>query len=132
MNARRPLCSPGTSDTLSGRLGGFVAACRYEHLAAPIVAALKLRILDTLGAGMAGAQLRNHVALLPLLQPGEVPVWGTARQVTLRDGAMVNAFLVHSTYLEDGSRYTGGHPSSVVIPAVWQWLRRMQHRVARS
>ena len=105
-----------TSTMLSGQLGSFVAACRYECLPSETVEALKIRILDTIGAGIAGAHLGNHLALLPLLHGGNVPVWGTAKRVSARDAVLVNAFLVHSTYLEDGSRYTGGHPSSAVIP----------------
>src|SRR5213075_2000196 len=47
----------------------------------------------------------------------EATLWGEERLASVREAALVNSFATHSTYLEDGSRFTGGHPSSVVIPA---------------
>ena len=102
---------------LADKLGTFVAACRYECLPRETVEAVKIRILDLIGVGLAGAQMGNHTCLLPILHAGEVPVWGTKQRASLRDAVLANSFVAHSTYLEDGSRYTGGHPSSVVTPA---------------
>ncbi len=104
---------------LAAALGQFTAGVRHASLPADVAAAVKLRILDTLGAGLAGVQLGNHRAVLALLESGRASahVWGEAVTATAREAALLNSFATHSTYLEDGSRYTGGHPSSVVIPA---------------
>ena len=104
---------------LARRLGDFAATVSAASLPTDTRQAARLRILDTLGAGLAGVELRNHDVLQPLLQTdGPVRVWGEGAGRSSREAALVNSFATHSTYLEDGSRYTGGHPSSVVIPAV--------------
>jgi 2-methylcitrate dehydratase PrpD len=104
---------------LAAALGRFAAGVRLDTLPADVVAALKLRILDTLGAGLAGVELGHHRVVLALVESshGSAQVWGAALTGTAREAALVNSFAAHSTYLEDGSRFTGGHPSSVVIPA---------------
>lgn len=104
---------------IAARLGGFAAALRFEDLPGEVVDAAKLRVLDTLGAALAGVHLGNHRPVLELLESAGGPcrLWGEARTGTPREAALVNSFATHSTYLEDGSRFTGGHPSSVVIPA---------------
>lgn len=113
---------------LARQLGEFAAALSAARLPAAARRAARLRILDTLGAGLAGIELGNHALLQPLLQSaGQVRVWGESWQRSAREAALVNSFATHSTYLEDGSRYTGGHPSSVVIPAV---LALAQERAA--
>lgn len=104
---------------LAARLGEFCARLDFAAIPADVVDAVKLRVLDTIGAGLAGVELGNHVRLLALLESkGTAGVWGETLTLSAREAALVNAFAVHSTYLEDGSRFTGGHPSSVVIPAV--------------
>ncbi len=104
---------------LAAELGRFASALRFRDLPPEVVAAAKVRVLDTLGAALAGVQLGNHRPVLGLLRPeaGAASVWGEPRRVDARDAALANSFSTHSTYLEDGSRFTGGHPSSVVIPA---------------
>jgi len=105
--------------SLAMQLGRFASAVDVKALPADIVEAIKLRILDTLGAGLAGIALGRHRVLEPVLESsGNVRVWGEVRTLSAREAALVNSFATHATYLEDGSRFTGGHPSSVVIPAV--------------
>jgi 2-methylcitrate dehydratase PrpD len=104
---------------LAAQLGAFAAGVSAGGIPAPVRHAAKLRILDTLGAGLAGVELGNHRLLLPLLEStGGACIWGEGWTRSAREAALVNSFATHSTYLEDGSRYTGGHPSAVVIPAV--------------
>jgi 2-methylcitrate dehydratase PrpD len=105
--------------SLAASLGAFVAQVSADRVPAGVRHAVKLRILDTLGAGLAGVELGNHRVLDPLLESqGGARIWGEQGTRSAREAALVNSFAVHSTYLEDGSRYTGGHPSAVVIPAV--------------
>lgn len=102
---------------LARDLGAFVANVDHDALPAPVVEAAKLRILDLLAAGLAGYRLGNQEPMMPFLSGhGQATVWGIGPGFACRDAALANSFLAHSTYLEDGSRYTGGHPSSVVIP----------------
>ena len=102
---------------LVNELGSFVARTRYDNLPADVVDAVKLRILDLFGAALASFHLDCHATLLRILGGArEATIWGEGKKLPLRDAAVVNSFLAHATYLDDGSRYTGGHPSSVVIP----------------
>jgi 2-methylcitrate dehydratase PrpD len=99
-------------------LGQFVAKSRYEDLPSTVVELAKTRILDLLSAGLAGFRLGLYRPLFEILGgKKEATVWGTGVRYPLRDAALLNSFMAHSTYMEDGSRYTGGHPSSTVIPA---------------
>jgi len=99
-------------------LGQFVARTDYGALPADALHAAKLRLLDVAGSALAGVHLGTHKRLMPLCAgTGPAHVWGAGARAGVRDAALVNSFLAHSTYLEDGSRHTGGHPSSVVIPA---------------
>ena len=103
---------------LVNELGKFVASTRYENLPAEVIEAVKLRVLDSLGAGLAGYHLGCHEKLLPIYNnAGAASVWGTGQKLALRDATLLNSFLAHALYLADGSRYTGGHPSPVVIPS---------------
>jgi 2-methylcitrate dehydratase PrpD len=102
---------------LARAFGSFVSETGYDLLPAPVVDAVKLRVLDLLGAGIAGHRLGNGSVVAPLMSgPGPCSVWGNGRRAGVRDAALANSYLAHSTLLEDGSRFTGGHPSSVVIP----------------
>ncbi|MGH8813016.1 MAG: MmgE/PrpD family protein [Advenella sp.] len=106
------------SHSLSRQLGNFVAQTMFESLPRPTVEAVTLRILDLLAASSSGLSAGNHLPLLQLLtSDGQAVVWGTNTRRSLRDAVMINSAVAHSTYVEDGSRYTGGHPSSAIIPA---------------
>lgn len=99
-------------------LGRFVAATRYEALPGAVIEAVKLRILDIVAAGLVGVRLGSHASLMRVLGGApQASVWGEGSKLPLRDAVLVNAFLAHAAYLDDGSRHTGGHPSSAVIPA---------------
>lgn len=103
-------------------LGRFAATTRFESLPADVVEATKLRILDVLAAGLVGVRLGSHRSLMRVLGGApQASVWGEGIKLSLRDAVIVNAFLAHAAYLDDGSRHTGGHPSSAVIPAACAW-----------
>lgn len=98
--------------------GDFVA--RTTSVPQDVAAAVKIRLLDVLASALAGYRLGNHRMVLSLIDgSGAATVWGDGRKLAARDAALVNSFVAHSTYLEDGSRYTGGHPSSALIPAAF-------------
>ena len=103
---------------LVNEFGKFIAETRYENLPADVAETVKLRVLDLLAAGLAGYHLGCHKQLLPILGgTGEATVWGVGKKLALRDAILVNSFISHALYLDDGSRFTGGHPSPVVIPS---------------
>ena len=103
---------------LVNEFGKFIAQTRYENLPADVIATVKLRVLDLLAAGLAGYHMGCHKQLLPILGgAGEASVWGVGKKLALRDAILVNSFMSHALYLDDGSRFTGGHPSPVVIPS---------------
>ena len=100
-------------------LGRFVAETRYGDLPPSIVKVAKTRILDLLAVGLTGFRLGLYRPLFEILGGREeATVWGEGVKYPLRDAAMLNSFMAHSTYLEDGSRFIGGHPSSTVVPAI--------------
>lgn len=107
---------------LANQFGKFAAGLRFENLGQRDVEALKYRILDLIGVGIAAFQLGHAQRIACLLGSGNAATaWGSGRRYGVRDTSLLNSFLSHSTYLEDGSRFTGGHPSSVVIPSAWAW-----------
>lgn len=106
------------AQALAARLGHFIANTRYEALPPDVVDAVKLRVLDVMAASCSGVLAGNHEGLLRLLpDEGRHGIWGTPHARSLRDAVIINSAVAHSTYFEDGSRYTGGHPSSATIPA---------------
>lgn len=99
-------------------LGRFIAETRYEDLPFEVLEMAKLRVLDLLTSALVGFRLGHFRPLFEILGgKKEATVWGEGVQYPLRDAVLLNSFMAHSPYLEDGSRYTGGHPSSAVIPA---------------
>lgn len=99
-------------------LGRFVGETRLESLPSGVAQAVKLRILDLITAGMAGFQIGTFRPLLEVIGGApEATVWGLGGRCGLRDAALANSFMAHASYLDDGSRFTGGHPSSVVTPS---------------
>lgn len=103
---------------LAEDLGKFAATLEPGAVPEDVTDAVKLRVLDVIGAALAGVQRGSHRPVMALLESqGATSIWGERIETSPREAALVNSFAAHSTYLEDGSRFTGGHPSSVVIPA---------------
>lgn len=99
-------------------LGRFVAETKFDDLPPSVVDTAKMRILDLITAAMVGFRVGIYRPLLEVLGgKGDATVWGEGAKYPLRDAVLLNSFMAHSIYFEDGSRFTGGHPSSVVIPA---------------
>lgn len=120
MQALSTVSRKADTSPLTVVLGRFVADVRAEHLPSDVTRAASLRVLDTLAAAASGVQQGTHLGLLALLPgDGPSPIWGTAVGRSLRDAVIINSAVSHSTYFEDGCRYTGGHPSSALIPAAF-------------
>ena len=79
---------------LAGEFGKFIAETRYDDIPIGVRHAAKIRILDLLGAALAGYHAGRHKALLPLLDSaGDVTAWGLGGGLSLRDAILFNSFL---------------------------------------
>ncbi len=102
-------------------LARFTAETRPDDVPAPVVTKAGHHILDTLGAGLAGADSAETSGLLRALAAsdsgGDVPVWGTGQTLAPRAAALVNGVSAHALELDD----TGGcdHSGAVVVPAAF-------------
>lgn len=120
--------APETTDTpaeapvlKSALLARFAAETRYEDLPEDVVAKAERHILDTIGAGVAGAISKEaHLLRASLLEAGEAPsgratLWGEGASMTPLNAALVNGTSAHAFELDD----TGGcdHSGAVVLPA---------------
>lgn len=103
--------------TIGARLGSFAAELRPGDLPRDAIEQLKLRLLDLFGAALSGIETGGWRAFANEPSAGSACIWASGRQGSARDAAFLNSFVSHATYMEDGSRFSGGHPSSVVIPA---------------
>jgi 2-methylcitrate dehydratase PrpD len=108
-------------------LGKFASQLDYATLPADVASAAKQRVLDVLASGLAGFQLGAHRQLLSVMGGHtDATVWGEGTTLSLRDAVLVNSFLAHCTYMDDGDRYSGAHPAAVVIPSALA-LAEAQH-----
>lgn len=99
-------------------LGKFASQLDFASLPLGVPGAVKQRTLDVLAASLAGFQLGAHRQLLSVMRGhNEATVWGEGTKLSLRDAVLVNSFLAHCTYMDDGDRYSGAHPAAVIIPS---------------
>lgn len=98
----------------------FITGAAFDRLPPVLVERGKRHILDTLGAGLAGAgsQVAQDMTRL-LAAEGAAPqaaVWGTELATSARNAALLNGIAAHALELDD----TGGcdHSGAVVIPAL--------------
>ncbi|MEJ1181367.1 MULTISPECIES: MmgE/PrpD family protein [unclassified Pseudarthrobacter] len=109
--------------TASERIAGFLTALRPADIPADVRHRAKIHILDTLGAGIAGASSRevdiSRTALgavygSPASGSG-APLWGTPAELPALGAAFVNGIACHAFELDD----SGGcdHSGAVVLPA---------------
>ncbi|MCW3818969.1 MmgE/PrpD family protein [Micromonospora sp. DR5-3] len=98
-------------------LARLAAATDHDALPEAVRHKASIHLLDTLGAGLAGAGSAETAAMLAALrhERGTVPVWGTPVALGPRDAALVNGVSSHAFELDD----TGGcdHSGAVVVPA---------------
>ena len=104
----------------SQKLAAFAVDTKFEDIPTTVIEKTKRHILDTLGAGLAGA-LSDEVSKLAKVfelyeSSGTVPLWGTGRKAGARNAALANGMACHTFELDD----TGGcdHSGAVVIPAL--------------
>jgi 2-methylcitrate dehydratase PrpD len=100
------------------KLCGFAAGLRFEQLGAQTVEQAKVVIADTLAAVAAGSREPEVVALARRVrQQGSSTVIGAGIRASASCAAFLNG--VAGTWLEmdEGNRFSRGHPSVHVLPA---------------
>ncbi len=103
----------------SERIGAFIAESLAHELPDTVVAKAKRHVLDTFGAGLAGASSDEARATRAMLRAAEgggpAGAWGTRLLLSPRSAALANGVAAHAFELDD----TGGcdHSGAVVLPA---------------
>src|SRR5712691_11445554 len=103
------------------RLAQFVSTTTHASLPAPVIAAARLVLLDTLGAMLAGSRLPENVKLARLVAersgPRTAVLIGHAARAEPMLAALLNATAGVALEVDEGNRWGGGHPAIHVLPA---------------
>ena len=109
--------------TLTEELAQYWSGARYEDMPAEAVRLAKRFLIDTLAAGIAGANTDVVEVTLRAARaasegaPGSAAIWGRADTTTPPLAAMVNGTSAHAQELDD---FGGcGHSGAVVVPALF-------------
>ena len=90
----------------------------------------KIGVLDCVGVALAGSRepvgkiMLDYARSLP--GGGEATVWGTANRVSAPEAALVNGAMSHALDYDDMNRSMLGHPSSVLVPALFAVVEKMK------
>jgi 2-methylcitrate dehydratase PrpD len=103
-------------------LGDFVASVIAEGVSPARAADTRLRILDTVGNGLAAAgeepvRIVRRVAETHGVNP-EAPIWGSEDRLPAASAALVNGTMAHALDFDDTHLPSVLHPSASVVPAV--------------
>lgn len=105
---------------LTERFAAFIAGTNYDDLPEQVVKEAKERIMDTLGAAIAGSVNWEYAAQLreacKKLGNGDCGVIGGESCYPAAHAAMINATYAHSVELDDGHQNAGCHAGAVVVP----------------
>ena len=84
---------------IAAKLGEFVSQVVLSDLPEDIISAIKLRMLDTLGVGIAGAQLGLSRPVIELFESDTKVshVWGLPYLASAREAALANSYATHGT-----------------------------------
>jgi 2-methylcitrate dehydratase PrpD len=109
--------------TLAGGLFEFALSTRIEDLPAEVLHGAALRLIDTVGAGLASAALGYGTAAsqIVLSEPagGKASVWASnGAQRPAAAAAFANGMLSHGMDYDDTNTRATLHPGVVVVPTV--------------
>ena len=98
----------------------FLAGCRFEDLPPDVVWHAGLVVADTVAAIAAGSAEPEMAALAARLAapPGPAAVIGTGRRTEVGKAALVNGTAGTVLEMDEGNRFSRGHPAVHVLPAV--------------
>ena len=105
---------------ITRELGSFVARTRYGDIPREAVELIKIAFADCTGCIIAGAHedAPRIVEQTLAAAPGEATMLFTRRTAASRDAALVNGTAAHVLDFDDFARL-GGHPSAVLVPAIY-------------
>lgn len=114
---------------LTQKFAAFIAGTNYDDLPEQVVMLAKERIMDTLGAAIAGSVNWEYAAQLreacKKLGSGECNVIGGEKCYPAAHAAMINATYAHSVELDDGHKNAGCHAGAVVVPTALTMAQAM-------
>ena len=114
---------------LTQKFAAFIAGTNYDDLPEQVVMLAKERIMDTLGAAIAGSVNWEYAAQLreacKKLGSGECSVIGGEKCYPAAHAAMINATYAHSVELDDGHKNDGCHAGAVVVPTALTMAQAM-------
>jgi len=107
--------------TIALELAKRINALNYDTLPQDAVHWARVGILDTLGVTLAGSTDPSATIVAGVLASGSGPslVQGTSRRVAPLDAALINGTASHAHDFDDCNNTLGGHPSAVIIPALF-------------
>ena len=110
-----------TAGGASRTISNFTSKLSYDQIPAPVVAHLKLSILDGIACCLVGADLPWTRKVADMIAgEGGVPaatVFGAKRSVPLTGAVLINATAGHAFELDDIHRDAILHPNSIAVPA---------------
>ena len=110
-----------TAGGASRIISEFTSKLSYDQIPAPVVAHLKLSILDGIACCLVGADLPWTRKVADMIAgEGGMPaatVFGAKRSVPLTGAVLINATAGHAFELDDIHRDAILHPNSIAVPA---------------
>ena len=106
---------------ISERFAQFIARTDFDSLPEPVIAQAKERILDTVGAAVAGEanwELKDEfLKACTHLGAGDCRIWGSsALTFPVARAAAIHSTYAHAAELDDGHKNAGCHAGAVVVP----------------
>ncbi len=104
---------------ISDTLAGFVCDLSFENIPAEVVQKTKQTILDVIGNSLGAVSSEEGEQIYRIAEtetsPAEAFVFGGGKS-SLEKAVMVNAVMSRIADLDDGHKFSTGHPSTVVVP----------------
>ena len=106
---------------LTKQFARFIAETQFKGIPAEVIQTAKERVLDTVGAAIAGEQTWESKAQFlkacEQLGTGIYAPWGNReKKYPLARAAMINSTYAHAVELDDGHKNAGCHAGAVVVP----------------
>lgn len=106
---------------LTQEFAGFIARTSYDSLPTSVAVQARERIMDTLGAALAGRSCWEYAQLLedtcvPLGTGRHAVIGSRACRFPAARAAMINAVYAHAAELDDGHKNAGCHAGAVIVP----------------
>ncbi len=106
---------------LTKQFAKFIVETELGNIPEDVIQTAKERILDTVGAAIAGEQTwaskEQFLKACEKLGAGDFAPWGSkAKKYPLARAAMINSTYAHAVELDDGHKNAGCHAGAVIVP----------------